>query len=100
MRKKVALIVLFCCLIAMSLTCFIACDKKDNIEVKVSSYQAHVFSGSSGRFVFCEKCKYRKLNDGGIIDIPNPCSTTPEILEDMEKIHEMLHNLNLEHRCC
>ena len=66
----------------------------------VSSYQAHVFSGSSGRFVFCEKCKYRKLNDGGIIDIPNPCSTTPEILEDMEKIHEMLHNLNLEHRCC
>lgn len=66
----------------------------------VSSYQAHVFSGSSGRFVFCEKCKYRKLNDGGIIGIPNPCSTTPEILEDMEKIHEMLHNLNLEHRCC
>lgn len=37
MRKKVALIVLFCCLIAMSLTCFIACDKKDNIEVKVYS---------------------------------------------------------------
>ena len=37
MRKKVALIVLFCCLIVMSLTCFIACDKKDNIEVKVYS---------------------------------------------------------------
>ena len=33
MKKKVALIVLFCCLIAMSLTCFVACDKKDNIEV-------------------------------------------------------------------
>ncbi len=37
MRKKVSLIVLFCCLIAMSLTCFIACDKKDNVEVKVYS---------------------------------------------------------------
>lgn len=37
MRKKVALIVLFCCLIVMSLTCFIACDKKDNVEVKVYS---------------------------------------------------------------
>ena len=37
MRKKVALIVLFCCLIAMSLTCFIACDKKDTVEVKVYS---------------------------------------------------------------
>lgn len=37
MRKKVVLIVWFCCLIAMSLTCFIACDKKDNIEVKVYS---------------------------------------------------------------
>ena len=37
MKKKVALIVLFCCLIAMSLTCFVACDKKDNIEVKVYS---------------------------------------------------------------
>lgn len=37
MRKKVALIVLFCCLIAMSLTCFLACDKKDTVEVKVYS---------------------------------------------------------------
>lgn len=37
MRKKVVLIVWFCCLIAMSLICFIACDKKDNIEVKVYS---------------------------------------------------------------
>lgn len=37
MIKKVALIVLFCCLIAMSLTCFIACDKKDTVEVKVYS---------------------------------------------------------------
>lgn len=56
-----------------------------------SSYQAHIFSGSSGRFVFCEKCNYRKLNDGGIIDIPNPFSTT-EILEDIENIKESIHN--------
>ncbi len=54
-----------------------------------SSYQAHIFSGSSGRYVFCGQCNYRKLNDGGIIDIPNPCST-PEILEDMESIKDKI----------
>lgn len=54
-----------------------------------SSYRAHIFSGSSGRYVFCGQCNYRKLNDGGIIDIPNPCST-PEILEDMENIKDAI----------
>lgn len=37
--------------------------------------------------MFCGYCNYRKLNDGGIIDIPNPYST-PEILEDMERIKD------------
>ncbi len=54
-----------------------------------SSYRAHIFSGSSGRYVFCGQCNYKKLNDGGIIDIPNPCST-PEILEDMENIKDAI----------
>ena len=40
-----------------------------------------------GRYVVCEKCNYRKLNDGGIIEIPIE-STTPEILEDMERIKD------------
>lgn len=37
--------------------------------------------------MFCGYCNYRKLNDGEIIDIPNPYST-PEILEDMERIKD------------
>lgn len=52
-----------------------------------SSYQIHRFSGTVGRYVVCEKCNYRKLNDGGIIEIPIE-STTPEILEDMERIKD------------
>lgn len=50
-----------------------------------SSYEAHTFSGSSGRYVFCRQCNYRKLNDGGIIDIPNPFSK-PDILEEIENL--------------
>lgn len=52
-----------------------------------SSYQIHRFSGTVGRYVVCEKCNYRKLNDGGIIETPIE-STTPEILEDMERIKD------------
>lgn len=52
-----------------------------------SAYQIHRFSETVGRYVTCEKCNYRKLNDGGIIDIPNP-NSTPEILEDMKKIKD------------
>lgn len=52
-----------------------------------SSYEAHVFSGSSGRYVFCQQCNYRKLNDGGIIEIPNPFSK-PEILEAIENFNK------------
>lgn len=63
-----------------------------------SSYQAHIFSQTAGRYVFCEKCNYRKLNDGGIIDIPQPFST-PEILEDIEYVKNMLEDSSSEHFC-
>lgn len=53
-----------------------------------SSVESHTFN-SVGRYLVCSKCNYRKLNNGEIIDIPNP-NSTPDILEDMEAIKDQV----------
>lgn len=53
-----------------------------------SSVESHTFN-SVGRYLVCNKCNYRKLNNGEIIDIPNP-NSTPDILEDMDAIQDQI----------